>query len=567
MKSFRDVTTRNELADFLRVRKTTLTYILYVKRVDNLYNSFVIPKKDGSFRQIHSPQKLLKKIQKKLAKALWEYQLTIWVKQNIHPNISHAFEKHKSIITNATVHKNKRFVLNLDLENFFDSFHFGRIKGYFEKNNNFLLPPSVATILAQLTCYHGTLPQGAPTSPILTNMICQILDHRLIKVAKKYRIDYTRYADDLTFSTNRKGFLEDLHAFNSEIVREIEKAGFKINYKKQRLFFKDSKQVVTGLVVNNKVNIDYTYYKMTRAMAHKLYTTGQYSINGTVGTIKQLEGRFSFINSLDHYNNKLSNQAHNLSNLNGREREYQKFLFYRYLYVNDSPLIITEGKTDVLLLISALKKLYNEYPKLITRHADATFKLNISFLHRSSRLQYFLGMCQDGADAMQSIYKFFVDGTDREKNRYPNYFSYFYNLCQHKPLNPVFLLYDNEMCNRSKPLYKFVSGQNISEEQRGYLQKDLYLKLIQDGNIFLLTLPLPNGAVECEIEDLIEKKVLETLINGKSFCRMDRFDPSQFYGKEIFSQHIASHYNEINFDNFKPLLDAINNVVQEYHGR
>lgn len=80
----------------------------------------------------------------------------------------------------------------MDLENFFDSFHFGRVRGYFQKNNYYKLPFEVATIIAQLTCFHGKLPQGAPTSPIITNLICNIFDLRIIKLAKKYKLDYTR---------------------------------------------------------------------------------------------------------------------------------------------------------------------------------------------------------------------------------------------------------------------------------------------------------------------------------------------------------------------------------------
>ena len=88
------------------------------------------------------------------------------------------------------------------------------------KNKNFELPVEIATMLAQLTCYQGKLPQGAPTSPVMTNLICNILDMRLLNIAKKYRVVYTRYADDLTFSTNDKKFVENQERFIKQIRRQ-----------------------------------------------------------------------------------------------------------------------------------------------------------------------------------------------------------------------------------------------------------------------------------------------------------------------------------------------------------
>lgn len=230
----------------------------------------------------------------------------MWKEQNRHPNISHGFQKGKNIITNASVHRNKRYVLNLDLEDFFDSFHFGRIQGFFEKNRDFKLPREVAISIAQIACFNGKLPQGAPSSPIITNLVCQILDMRLLKLARKYRLDYSRYADDLSFSTNISTFLNDKDRFLSDATAEIQRAGFKINEKKTRLLFRDSQQEVTGLVVNKKVSVNNAYSKRTRAMAYRLYTQGEYQINGEAASIKQLEGRFSFIDQVDHYNNTIN---------------------------------------------------------------------------------------------------------------------------------------------------------------------------------------------------------------------------------------------------------------------
>ena len=255
MNNFSDITSRNELAKFLNIPIGKLTYVLYKKGVDNYYISFEIPKKNGGIRKINAPQGALKEIQKESAHALWQFQKQYIESDQIKAKISHAFEKEKGIITNAIVHKNKRILLNLDLENFFDSFHFGRVRGYFHKNRSLHLPADVATIIAQLTCYKGSLPQGAPSSPIITNLICNILDIRLIKVAKKYRVNYTRYADDLTFSTNNPQFLDNQENFIKEIEDVLKQSGFSLNKKKTRLTFRNSRQVVTGIVVNKKLNL------------------------------------------------------------------------------------------------------------------------------------------------------------------------------------------------------------------------------------------------------------------------------------------------------------------------
>ena len=558
MDKFCDVMSRNELADFLKVPRSKLTHILYIKKVDNCYTSFEIPKKNGEIRKINAPSADLKSIQRKLASALVKCQKDIRRERKINSNISHGFEKDKSILTNAKIHRNKIFLVNVDLENFFDSFHFGRVKGFFEKNEDFTLPEEVAVVIAQLTCYKGVLPQGAPTSPIITNFICSILDNRLLKISKKYKLDYTRYADDLTFSTNRSDFLDYRECFLEELGKEINRSGFKINDKKTRILYRDSQQMVTGLVVNKKLNVAHEYYKKTRAMAHALYTEGKFLIEGEEGTIEQLEGRFSFVNQLDKYNNKLDGNVHESGSLNGREREYKRFLFYKYFFGNDKPLIVTEGKTDIRYIKSALKNLYKDYPKLICKKGDE-FEFKISFLKKSKRLEYLLGIRMDGADTLQNIYKFFVDGNAREKKRFPNYFEYFIKMGG-KPNFPVMLVFDNELESK-RPLKKFIQDFTISNEKMEKLKENLFLKLEDNKNIYLITNPLISGKEECEIEDLFPQEVLQYEINGKRFCAKDHFDSNKFYGKEKFSQYIASHYNQIDFSCFKPMLDAINTIV------
>ena len=561
MAKFCDITSRNDLADFLEIPRKVLTYVLYVKKAENFYASFEIPKKNGGTRTIKAPSGELKSIQKKLARELERYQQDIWASKGIKPNLSHGFQKKKSIVTNARIHRNKKYVLNIDLQDSFDSFHFGRVRGFFHKNKDFALPIEVATVLAQLTCFERRLPQGAPTSPVVTNLLCQILDNRLLGIAKKYKLDYTRYADDLTFSTNDKIFVEHKDEFLCAIQKEIEHAGFKVNENKTRLVYKDSQQKVTGLVVNEKVNVAQEYYRRTKSMAHSLYKTGEFTIDGEVGTLQQLEGRFSFINQLTWHNNRQDGKEHSFGTLSGREREFKRFLFYKFFYGNDIPIIVTEGKTDVRYLKAALKALHKDYPDLIEKKKDGKFEFKIVFFKRTERLRYFLGIQLDGADSMQSVYKYFVGGKGRESKNYPNYFAYFQRMGA-QPKKSTILLFDNETKSK-RPLGKLLTEQKFTEEQIRKLKQELHLKVLDKGNLYLLTNPLVPGEEECEIEYLFSEETRSTLIDGKSLCLKDKYDTEKYYGKEIFSQHITDHFEQIDFSGFRPLLDALTSIVRQ----
>ena len=229
MSFFQHIETRNELADFLGIPRKKLTHLLYVQRIENCYHMFEVPKRAGGTRVICAPTGDLKSLQRSLARRLQEHCLRCREERGLSVNIAHAFQPRRGIITNAYIHRNKRYVFNTDLEDFFGSIHFGRIRGYFQKNEYFQMPAEVATILAQLCCYQGKLPQGAPTSPVLSNLICEILDFRILKIAKHYKLDYTRYADDLTFSTNDKTFCSRYDAFYQQLQKEIRRAGFAVN--------------------------------------------------------------------------------------------------------------------------------------------------------------------------------------------------------------------------------------------------------------------------------------------------------------------------------------------------
>lgn len=556
----KNIKTRNDFAKFIGVKLQTLTYLLYIKKIDNCYNTLEIPKKNGDTRTICVPNKNLKKVQKKLYNKLSTYYDEIKTQNNFTSKISHGFEKNRSIVTNAEVHKNKRYVVNLDLLVFFPSINFGRVRSYFIKNNYFEINDDIATILAQLTCYKGTLPQGASTSPLIANMICNIMDIRILKIAKKYRLDYTRYADDLTFSTNNKYFLNDYDKFLEDIKNIIHRSGFELNSKKTRLLFSNSRQEVTGLVVNKKISVPKEYYKNTRAMAHSLYKNGYFLIDDEVGTIEQLEGRFSFINQINLYN--IDNKKKNMWHLNSKEKQYQKFMIYKTFYANEKPLIITEGKTDVLYIKAALKKYYKYFPNLITKKDNGNFVFHVNFFKRKQKHSYYLNLVKDGADTIKNIYSNCYIKTKNNKNITTVHD--FKKLCGERETNPVILIFDTEMVsNKDRPLKKFLNEIKVNASQKDKLKENLYINICD--NLYLCTYQLNNKeACEIEIEDLFPTDVLEHEINGRKFSKKDSTHDNGFYGKNEFSQYVYSNYESIDFSNFISLLSAINEIIELY---
>lgn len=563
MDPFKSIYDRATIANvLLEIPISKMTYILYHSGgIDGHYTEFSIEKKSGGTRVLAAPDSDLKAIQKTLAKRLWVKQNIIWENLVVKPNLTHGFVKGKSIYTNAYIHKNKKYVLNIDLEDFFQSFHFGRVRGYFEKNKEFMLQKNVATILAQLTCYKGSLPQGAPTSPIITNLICQILDMKILKLSKSYKLDYSRYADDLTFSTNCKHFVDCYEEFYDKLKSEIEKAGFKVNTSKTRLSYRDSKQQVTGLVVNKKVNSSRDFCKTTKAMANQLYHTGEFEINGERGSINQLEGRFSFINQSDFMNNlidqKIRGTKLNFRNLNGRERQYQKFIFYKYFIQNPKPIFIVEGKTDSTYIKAALKNLYAEYPELVTRNENGKFDFHISFLNKTKRLKYFFDL-REGGDSNSKLYKFFVKQDD---SGYPNLLDFFKKRNENLKSQPVIFVFDNEMITQ-KPLKKFIGSLNDSTISDS-LKSNLFAPI--HNHLFVMTNSLVGDKKECEIEDLFDSSTLQTKLGGKTFNRSSGFNSENHYGKEIFSKYIASNYQSIDFSQFREMLNAAVKIVRSAH--
>ena len=300
------ITSVSDVANLLEIPVGQLLYILYRKK-DN-YRTFEIEKKSGKKRIINAPVGGLSILQTKL-KPVIEYFY--------RPKKSaHGFIKGKSIITNANMHIKKKYVVNVDLENYFESITFARVYGIF-KSKPFNFGHPAATVLAQLCTHNGKLPQGACTSPILANLASTSLDKQLTQLAGRKKISYSRYADDITFSFNQEKVMDIIERSEdgSYIIGEtidniISKNGFKINHEKFRVQTKNTRQSVTGLVVNEKVNIDRKFIRITRSMIHRwkedkvkyalLFTTEKgYQTENNTQAIEifrnHIYGRLSFI--------------------------------------------------------------------------------------------------------------------------------------------------------------------------------------------------------------------------------------------------------------------------------
>ena len=265
--SFRQLAHPEDIARMLDVEYRSLNYWIYRTPESKRYKRFIIPKKSGGPRCIDAPTKNIKILQQKLNQVL---QTVYTPKPSVH-----GFAQERNVRTNAQKHVGKRWVLNVDLEDFFHSINFGRVRGMF-MGKPYDLPQGVATVLAHLCCFQRRLPQGAPTSPIISNMICAQMDSQLQQLARANHSTYSRYADDMTFSTNLRGFPRDLAFVNElgqlrlgqKLTDTITRNGFAVNEEKVWLMGRNRRQEVTGVTVNEFPNLPRKFTNQIRAMLH-----------------------------------------------------------------------------------------------------------------------------------------------------------------------------------------------------------------------------------------------------------------------------------------------------------
>lgn len=557
-----------EIAAILGYKASALSYILYKKGNGSNYRQFDIPKRYGGTRRICAPTDQLKLLQKKLAKLLQDCSDEIRIaNKREEQQLSHGFMRHRTIITNAKLHRNRRYVFNIDLTNFFGSINFGRVRGFFVKDKHFSLNDKVATVIAQIACYQNSLPQGSPCSPVVSNLIGHILDIHLVRLAEKNDCIYSRYADDITFSSNKKEFPASIASCldseanvwlpGYELQKLIKLNGFSVNPHKTRMQYHNSRQEVTGLIVNQKVNVRSDYRHKVRAMVHRLFTKGHFDfeykentgkerviINKIPGSLNELHGMLGFIDGIDLYNKgekrkKEESKRNGELKLTSRETIYCRFLLYKEFYVSSLPVIICEGKTDNTYLLHAIRSLATQYPQLATKNPDGTIKLKIRiFKYTNNATGRILGI-KGGTGELGK----FITLYDHEIRKFTAPGEY----------QPIILLVDNDdgFGAISKSIEKITQKKPDNREKFIHVSKNLYV----------VATPL-EGKDKSTIENCFNDETISIKLDNKRFTSANKVNSDTEYGKYIFAEKVIKpNAHKIDFSGFNSLLSILASVI------
>lgn len=285
-----------------------LIYILS-SQTENFYKKFFIKKRNGNEREILSPSYSLRLVQRWILKEILEKIKTT--------NQSMAFKKGKEfgIKKNASYHRYSLYILEMDIKDFFTSIKDEKVFFLFKNvgYNNL-----ISNVLKKLCTFDGYLPQGAITSPYISNLLCYKLDKRLNGLCGNLGVIYTRYADDLTFSCDNKHILNRIKKIISQILCD---EGFELNIKKTRILSPKSHKIVTGLTVNdNRIKASKKLKRKVRSMIHHDIVSGNYS------NINQIRGIVAYVNSIEGgYKEKIIKYINNLINKN------KDYIYYKEL--------------------------------------------------------------------------------------------------------------------------------------------------------------------------------------------------------------------------------------------
>lgn len=272
-------------------------------RIESNYKVYKIKKHNGKYRTIYSPSPLLKKIQRNILKnILNERKISKYAK---------AYHKNISLKDNASPHINKKIILKLDIIDFFENIEYPLI--YEKSFNEVFFPKSIGHLLTYLCTYESRLPQGAPTSSYISNLVMKDFDEEIGKWCENNNISYTRYSDDMTFSGD----------FNPSTIikkvrKELYKYNLKINNKKIHVITNSQQQNVTGIIVNNKLQVSSKYRNKIR---QEIYYIKKYGI-------KEHLKKINFQESISKYLNSLYGRINYVLSIDSNNQEFIKYKKY-----------------------------------------------------------------------------------------------------------------------------------------------------------------------------------------------------------------------------------------------
>ena len=240
---------------------------------DHLYD-FQIKKRNGKYRKITAPMEEYKYLLRNL-----QFELKAYYNP---PEYVHGFIDNKNIKTNASCHLAKQKILKIDLADFFETISKQMVINLISPLDPELSDKQV-DMLSSFCTVSNSVPQGFPTSPIISNLIFDEIDRELWKLAQSYSITYTRYADDMIFSTENKKIPADVY---NKIFSVISNAGFYINSGKTKYKGKHRCQIITGLIVNDKISLKRNYRRNIRAILHN------WEYKGYEATIEEYSAKY-----------------------------------------------------------------------------------------------------------------------------------------------------------------------------------------------------------------------------------------------------------------------------------
>ncbi len=544
------------VASALGVRPKTLSYLLYVKKEPN-YHSFELAKRGGGVRIIHAPNEEIKSIQRSLAALLYEATNEARGRNPAYARFSHGFEKRRGIATNADVHTAKKIVFNVDLKDFFPSINFGRVRGFFIKNSHFRLSEKAATVVAQIACYNGELPQGAPTSPIISNLILYDLDRRLSGHAAANGCYYSRYADDLTFSTRKKklersigrrSFLfPDRWIVSRDLKSLVKQSGFSLNVQKTRGSYAGERQSVTGLTVNKVTNVPANYYKLVRAQINHLINNGYYFIElpkiGGKRKFRQTSNTSRLAGKLSHICNiKLRNEEFDPIKSSAGSMYRRLFYFERFADCR-IPTILVEGPSDNIYLRSAIRARSSIFPEFY--EATSSGKYNLKFFDSNPRKQLFTKLGEGTGAIALTIFQ------AHEYYCHAKYRGY---------TAPVIFVLDND--TGLDPINKQLKSLKLTPVSIS--DPSPFFHLFE--NVYIIKTP---GATESCMETQFTQTLRDTKLDGvRELSLKNKWNPATHYGKMDFAHKVVRPaISTADFSGFDPLLQNIRECIADFRAR